>query len=175
MLSSLRQVAVAAYPEPLPTDTVERPLLRASLLVRREAEPRFLDEVERLRARWPEPVYRLLLTGPWPPYRFGGLRPRARRMADELPILGGSSADEMSLLELADRLLNRGVVLTGEATISVAGVDLIYLGLNVVLTAVENLKRQPERGSGARALHSRSERRPRHSMQGLLLHALDDG
>ena len=48
--------------------------------------------------------------------------------------------DEMSLLELADRLLNRGVVLTGEATISVAGVDLIYLGLNVVLSAVENLK-----------------------------------
>ena len=51
--------------------------------------------------------------------------------------------DELSLLELADRLLDRGVVLTGEATISVAGVDLIYLGLNVVLTAVENLRRAP--------------------------------
>ena len=48
--------------------------------------------------------------------------------------------DEFTLLELADRLLNKGVVLTGEATVSVAGVDLIYLGLNVVLTAVENLK-----------------------------------
>ena len=54
--------------------------------------------------------------------------------------LSASSDDEMSLLELADRLLNRGVVLSGEATISVAGVDLIYLGLNVVLSAVENLK-----------------------------------
>ena len=55
----------------------------------------------------------------------------------------------MSLLELADRLLNRGVVLTGEATISVAGVDLIYLGLNVVLTAVENLENAaPDRGCG---------------------------
>jgi gas vesicle structural protein len=54
--------------------------------------------------------------------------------------LSAPSADEMSLLELADRLLNRGVVLTGEATLSVAGVDLIYLGLNVVLTAVENLR-----------------------------------
>jgi gas vesicle structural protein len=51
--------------------------------------------------------------------------------------------DELTLLELADRLLDRGVVLTGEATISVAGVDLIYLGLNVVLTAVENLRRAP--------------------------------
>jgi hypothetical protein len=54
--------------------------------------------------------------------------------------LSAPGPDEMSLLELADRLLNRGVVLTGEATISVAGVDLIYLGLNVVLSAVENLK-----------------------------------
>jgi len=54
--------------------------------------------------------------------------------------LSASSDDEMSLLELADRLLNRGVVLTGEATISVAGVDLIYLRLNVVLSAVQNLK-----------------------------------
>jgi hypothetical protein len=53
--------------------------------------------------------------------------------------LSAPHADELSLLELADRLLNRGVVLTGEATLSVAGVDLIYLGLNLVLTAVENL------------------------------------
>ena len=57
--------------------------------------------------------------------------------------LGAPRDDELSLLELADRLLNKGVVLTGEATISVAGVDLIYLGLNVVLTAVENLHAAP--------------------------------
>lgn len=54
--------------------------------------------------------------------------------------LSAPSDDELTLLELADRLLNRGVVLTGEAMISVAGVDLIYLGLNVVLTAAENLR-----------------------------------
>jgi hypothetical protein len=52
---------------------------------------------------------------------------------------------EFTVLELADRLLHRGVVLVGEATISVAGVDLIYLGLNVVLTAVENLVEKPDR------------------------------
>jgi hypothetical protein len=51
----------------------------------------------------------------------------------------GFRDSEFSILELGDRLLNRGVVLVGEATISVAGVDLIYLGLNVVLTSVENL------------------------------------
>ena len=60
-------------------------------------------------------------------------------MAERAVSLSAPAADEMSLLELADRLLNRGVVLTGEATISVAGIDLIYLGLNVVLTSVENL------------------------------------
>ena len=50
------------------------------------------------------------------------------------------------MLDLADRLLNRGVVLTGEATISVAGVDLIYLGLNVVLAAVETIAQKEARG-----------------------------
>lgn len=51
----------------------------------------------------------------------------------------------MSLLELTDRLLHRGVVLTGEATISVAGVDLIYLGLNLVLSAVETMEQHKGR------------------------------
>jgi hypothetical protein len=61
--------------------------------------------------------------------------------------------DELTLLELTDRLLNRGVVITGEAVISVAGVDLIYLGLNVVLTAVENLRGRPGRESAAARDH----------------------
>ncbi len=77
VLASLRQTAVDVYAEPLPTDTVERPLLRASVLVRREAESHFLDNIDQLRTRWPEPTYRLLLTGPWPPYRFGGLTDQA--------------------------------------------------------------------------------------------------
>jgi hypothetical protein len=73
LIEALRTRAVDVYQEPLPTDAVERPLLRASVLVRRDAESAFVDEVERLRQRWPEPTYRLLLTGPWPPYRFAGL------------------------------------------------------------------------------------------------------
>ena len=55
-----------------------------------------------------------------------------------------ASTLDVPLVELVDRLLNRGVVLTGELTISVAGVDLIYLGLSVVLTSVETI-----RGAGA--------------------------
>ena len=55
------------------------------------------------------------------------------------------TAEDTSLLELVDRLLNKGVVLAGEATISVAGIDLIYLGLNVVLAAVETIRKAQER------------------------------
>ncbi len=51
--------------------------------------------------------------------------------------------DELRLVELVNRVLDRGVVVTGEATISVAGVDLVYLGLNLVLSSVETLRRRP--------------------------------
>jgi hypothetical protein len=53
--------------------------------------------------------------------------------------------EELSVLDLVDRLLNRGVVITGEATISVAGVDLVYLGLNLILTAVETIAQKEAR------------------------------
>ena len=53
--------------------------------------------------------------------------------------------EELTVLDLADRLLNRGVVITGEATISVAGVDLIYLGLNVLLAATESIAQKESR------------------------------
>ncbi|HEX9495282.1 MAG TPA: gas vesicle protein [Candidatus Limnocylindria bacterium] len=65
--------------------------------------------------------------------------------------------EELTVLDLADRLLNRGVVITGEATISVAGVDLIYLGLNVLLTAVETIAQKEARESNAREKDARPE------------------
>lgn len=49
--------------------------------------------------------------------------------------------NSVTLLDIADRLLDTGVVLDGEATISVADVDLIYLGLNVALTSVDRMRR----------------------------------
>ena len=44
---------------------------------------------------------------------------------------------EVTLLDLLDRILNKGVILWGDITISVADVDLIYLGLKVLLASVE--------------------------------------
>lgn len=49
---------------------------------------------------------------------------------------------ELSLLETLDHLLDRGVVIAGEATISIGEVDLLYLGLNIVLANVDALTRR---------------------------------
>jgi gas vesicle structural protein len=46
---------------------------------------------------------------------------------------------EVTLLDLLDRVIDNGVVLAGDITISVADVDLIYLGLRVMLAPVERL------------------------------------
>lgn len=51
-----------------------------------------------------------------------------------------AEAQEVTLLELLDRVVDRGVILAGDITISVAGVDLIYLGLKVMLASVERVE-----------------------------------
>ena len=57
-------------------------------------------------------------------------------MADEeLELLDEES--ELSLLETLDHVLDRGLVIAGEITISVADIDLIFLGLNVFASSVE--------------------------------------
>jgi hypothetical protein len=54
---------------------------------------------------------------------------------------------ELVLAELVSRVLDRGVVVAGDLTISVAGIDLIYLGLSLRLAASQTLlPRAHERG-----------------------------
>jgi hypothetical protein len=65
----------------------------------------------------------------------------------------GPTADdgeEVSLLEILDNVLNSGVVIQGSIVLSLAGVDLVYLGLNVVLTSVETALRSIETNENAR-------------------------
>jgi len=45
----------------------------------------------------------------------------------------------VSLCELLDRVLNKGAVLTGELTISVANIELLYVGISLVIGSVETL------------------------------------
>ncbi|MBI3977126.1 MAG: gas vesicle protein, partial [Chloroflexi bacterium] len=46
-----------------------------------------------------------------------------------------AETQDVTLLEALDRLLDRGVVLAGDLTISVADVDLIFVGLKVMLAS----------------------------------------
>ena len=51
----------------------------------------------------------------------------------------GDPSLDLGLAELVNRVLDRGAVINGEVLISVADVDLIYLGLRVVLASAETV------------------------------------
>jgi len=55
---------------------------------------------------------------------------------------------EVTLLDLLDRILTKGVILCGDITISVADVDLIYLGLKVLLASVDTAERMRKADTG---------------------------
>jgi hypothetical protein len=48
---------------------------------------------------------------------------------------------DVTLVELVDRVLNTGVVLVGDITLSVANVDLVYVGLRLLLASAGTLDR----------------------------------
>ena len=52
------------------------------------------------------------------------------------------AGSRITLVELVDRLLDKGVVVSGEVTIAVADIDLIKLGLRVLLSSVETMEKQ---------------------------------
>jgi hypothetical protein len=51
------------------------------------------------------------------------------------------------LCEVLDRVLNKGVVVAGDLTISVADIDLIYLGLRIMLASIETARRGSSRAT----------------------------
>lgn len=55
-----------------------------------------------------------------------------------------SPAQQVTLADLLDRVLDAGVVVAGNAVISVAGVDLIYLDLRLLLASIETLTGEQE-------------------------------
>ena len=56
---------------------------------------------------------------------------------------------DITLIELVDRVLNKGVVLTGDITLSVADVDLVYVGLRLLLASAGTLDRLVDGGAAA--------------------------
>jgi hypothetical protein len=69
---------------------------------------------------------------------------------------GEPSAAPRALADLLNRVLDRGVVLGGDVTLSVAGVDLVFLRLSALLTSVatarEKLRGHPHGPGGSAAL-----------------------
>ena len=83
----------------------------------------------------------------------------ARRPSDADRVLG---PPQETVLDVLDHLLNKGVMVTGDVTLGVAGIDLIYLRLSTLLCATDRImparrgaahrhKAKPRRGDRGRS------------------------
>jgi len=52
-----------------------------------------------------------------------------------------TKSKDVTLLEILDRVLDKGVVISGDLVISLAEIDLIYVGLKVLVSSVETMER----------------------------------
>jgi hypothetical protein len=48
---------------------------------------------------------------------------------------------DITLCEVLDRILDKGVVISGDLVISLADIDLIYVGLKVLVSSIETMER----------------------------------
>jgi hypothetical protein len=74
------------------------------------------------------------------------------------PHVMSESADELwghrdaSLVDLIDRLLAGGVVIVGDVTLSVADVDLVHAGLQLLVSSISEDDETAPSGRGAQAV-----------------------
>lgn len=54
-------------------------------------------------------------------------------------------SDELVLSDVLNHVFDKGVVITGSVTIGIAGIDLVRLGLDLVISSVENDARRERR------------------------------
>ena len=66
----------------------------------------------------------------------------ARAEADSASLIEDDDDEPLVLSDLLNRVLDKGVVIGGEVTIAVAGIDLVRLDLRLLLVAVERLVRK---------------------------------
>lgn len=50
--------------------------------------------------------------------------------------------ENVALIDLLDRLLAGGVVLSGDITLAVADIDLVYVGLRALISSVASAERE---------------------------------
>jgi hypothetical protein len=66
-----------------------------------------------------------------------GLRASSPATGSDVAQARGRLGNDASLVDLLDRVLQRGVTVTGDVVLSVAGVDLVYLGVRLVLKGID--------------------------------------
>lgn len=47
---------------------------------------------------------------------------------------------DVTLVDLADRLLDKGVVIGGDIVLSIAGIDLVYVSLRALIASVDTAR-----------------------------------
>lgn len=75
-------------------------------------------------------------------------------MAEQTPeiiLIGNEESPDLTLLDLIDHVLNTGVIIRGNLVLSLAGVDLVYLGLDLIVTSVETAMRHIARPSSTKS------------------------
>ena len=87
---------------------------------------------------------------------------RPRKTTDAERILGDREA---TLLDIVDNVLSKGVVLTGDLTIGLAQVDLVYARLSLLLCAADRVMPGEDRDPVHR-LEARHEKRMRRRRGG---------
>ncbi|MEE6451651.1 gas vesicle protein [Gottfriedia acidiceleris] len=50
-----------------------------------------------------------------------------------------SQNDNITLLDILDGVLDKGVVITGDLVLSIADIDLVYVNICLLVTAVESI------------------------------------
>jgi hypothetical protein len=70
---------------------------------------------------------------------------------------------ETSVLDVLDHVLNKGVMATGDVTLGVAGIDLIYLRLSALLCAADRVLPRTSTSNRPRASRPRTIRRRKRS------------
>jgi hypothetical protein len=60
------------------------------------------------------------------------------------PAVAAAGADRLALVDLLDRVLATGVVITGELTLCIADVDLVRISLRALVSSVGALDGRPD-------------------------------
>lgn len=60
-------------------------------------------------------------------------------MRDDIAAKTNARAKDIALIDILDVILDKGIAIKGDLLISIAGIDLVYLDLRVLISSVETL------------------------------------